>query len=61
MDERPTGLAEVQETVARLSAQDALLKEMAEALRHAQGNMPHPDQMIDATLAKYHAMKEGRG
>jgi hypothetical protein len=46
---------------ARLAAQDELLKEMADALRHAQGNMPHPDQMVDAALAKYDAMKEGRG
>ena len=25
---------------------------MLEALRHAQKNMPHPDQMIDAAIAK---------
>lgn len=30
----------------------AAAPEMYEALLHAQANMPHPDQMIDAAIAK---------
>lgn len=37
--------------------QRALIQELISALEHARQNMPHPDQMIDDTLAT--AKKEG--
>jgi hypothetical protein len=54
---------------ARLAAQDELLKEMAEALRACRFTfirLGYTEKSIavegiDATLAKYDAMKEGRG
>jgi hypothetical protein len=36
----------------RAKAAEAKLAQAVEALRHAKANMPHPDQMIDDTLAQ---------
>jgi len=40
------------EAADRIEALEAKLAKAVEALRHAKLNMPHPDQMIDDTLAE---------